>query len=180
MAKLRNAPAYRRLERPYTRISKYKKKSFVKSRPNMVISKYDMGNVKNAYIYTLYLASNEDIQIRHNSLEAARQTATRLLEKEFGVDGFYLKLLLFPHHILRENPLASGAGADRLSTGMAGSFGKVISTAARIHAGQHIFRVQFNDKNKFEIAKKALHKAAKKLPKSCTIVNATPVIKVAK
>jgi ribosomal protein L16/L10AE len=46
-----------------------------------------------------------------------------------------------PHHTLRENPLAAGAGADRLSTGMKHSFGKTIGTACQVHKGKVIFEL---------------------------------------
>ena len=45
MAKLRKWCAYRTLERPYTRFSKFRKKGFVKSRPGKKIIKFDMGNL---------------------------------------------------------------------------------------------------------------------------------------
>ena len=46
--------------------------------------------------------------------------------------GYFFQLRIYPHHILRENPLAAGAGADRMSTGMKCAFGKPISVAARV------------------------------------------------
>lgn len=170
MARLRKFIAYRRIERAYTRISKYKNKSFVRTRPSIVISKYEMGNPKIDFPYQLDLVSNQSIQIRNNALESARQTANRMIEKNFVKDTYFLKLLVFPHHILRENPLAGGAGADRLSTGMKHAFGKPIGTAARIHEGQTIFRISFSDKNKADIAKRALHRASTKLPKACSVI----------
>lgn len=172
MARLRKFTAYRRVERAYTRISKYKKKSFVKSRPAIVISKYDMGNQKGKFKYEMYLASKQTLQIRHNALEAARQSANRLLEKKIGVDNYYFKLLVYPHHILRENPLASGAGADRTSMGMMLNFGKTISTAVRLKEGQNLFMLRFNDPSKLEIAKEALKRASMKLPFCYRIVYA--------
>lgn len=172
MARLRKFTAYRRLERAYTRISKYRKYSFVRSRPNSVISKFEMGNKHSSgFNYELYLVSKSDLQIRHNALEAARQSANRLLEKTFGKEGYFFKLMVYPHHVLRENPIASGAGADRLSTGMAQSFGKPISTAARIHEHQRMFMLRFNDKAKLDVAKEALERASKKLPTSCYVVD---------
>ena len=75
---------------------------------------------------------------------------------------------MVPHHILRENPLASGAGADRMSTGMAHSWGKPISLAARVHEGQDIMVLDVT-KDMLENAKKALKRASYKLPCSCRI-----------
>ena len=70
--------------------------------------------------------------------------------------------------MLREHALASGAGADRFSSGMAHSFGKPIGVAARVKKGQTLFQVSV-DKQNLEIAKQALERASKKLPCSCAI-----------
>ena len=112
MARLRKNSAYQNLERPYTRISKYSKLNYVRGGfPNMKIIKFDMGNPRKNYDTVLRLNSNRSMNIRHNSLEAARMTSNRLLEKSLGSD-YHLRLKVYPFHVLRENPLASGAGAD--------------------------------------------------------------------
>lgn len=168
MARIRKFVAYRRLERPYTRISKYRRKNFVRARPNITLVKYHMGNKKGEFDTRLNLISKTNLQVRHNALEAARQTTNRTLEKALGKTGFYFRVNVFPHHILRENPLASGAGADRMSTGMKCSFGKPISTAARVFTGQSLFSVWTNKEN-IATGKLALGKAYKKLPNSWRI-----------
>ncbi|MAG08247.1 50S ribosomal protein L16 [Candidatus Woesearchaeota archaeon] len=168
MARLKRFCSYKILERPYTRISKYKKKSFIKANPNKVIVRYDMGTVKKSFSCTLNLVSKEDLQIRHNAIESARQTSNRLLENELGRKGYHFKVKIYPFHILRENPLASGAGADRFSTGMKHSFGKPISSAARVKKGQTMFTISTN-KQSLGTARKAMDKARHKLPCSCTI-----------
>src|SRR5512141_458530 len=126
MAKLRKACAYRRVERPYTRKSKYRAKSYVRANPHNLIVKYEMGDTSRQFPLKVQLQSKEAIQLRHNALEAARKSSNRLLEEKLGKKGFRFTLKVFPHHVLRENPLASGAGADRMSTGMAAAFGKPI------------------------------------------------------
>ncbi len=168
MARLRKFSAYRRLERPYTRISKFKKKSYIKTTPNIKVISFDMGNLKKKFKYTLNLNSKSDLQIRDNALESARETSNRLLEKTLGLSNFHMKIKVYPFHILRENPLATGAGADRFSTGMQRSFGKPIGSAAQIIKGQTMFSVSVEKAN-LEVAKKALKRAASKLPCSCTI-----------
>ena len=169
MAKLRKAVSWRKIERPYTRKSKFREKSFVKTSPNVLVVKFDMGNPKRKFKYVLNLRSKKDIQIRHNALESARQVSNRLFEGRLGKNAYHLKVMVYPHHILRENPLASGAGADRFSTGMAHSFGKPIGIAAQIKKNQIIFRVSVNSKSAVELAKKALRAAATKLPCSCRV-----------
>jgi large subunit ribosomal protein L10e len=75
-----------------------------------------------------------------------------------------LRVRKFPHHILRENPLAAGAGADRMSTGMAHSFGKIIGIAAQVKTGDEIFTLKIKKEN-LPLARKAMKKISLKLPK---------------
>jgi large subunit ribosomal protein L10e len=168
MARIRKGCAYHRLERPYTRTSKFRKKSFIKANPVVRVVRFDMGNSNKKFKYTLTLVSGRDIQIRDNALESARQTSNRVLEKTLGTSGYFLRVKSYPHHILRENPLASGAGADRFSTGMQKAFGKPIGNAARVKKGQTIFEVKINKAN-LPLARKAFTRASQKLPCSCTI-----------
>src|SRR3989338_8821118 len=104
-------------------------KSFIRVTPAKRIVRYVMGSQGN-YDYTIFLCVGKDIQLRDNCLESARQTCNRLLEKTL-VKNYFFRVRVYCHHILRENPLASGAGADRMSTGMQQSFGKPIGVAAR-------------------------------------------------
>jgi len=171
MAKLRKFVAYRRLERPYTRKSKYRKYSYVRANPNSKVIRYDMGNAKNEFETRIDLVSKTDLQLRHNAIESARQTTNKLLEKTLGKTAYHFKIRIYPHHVLRENALASGAGADRLSTGMKHSFGKPIGIAAQVNENQTIFSVSVDKKNSM-VARKALERAIKKLPNKYSIVEA--------
>lgn len=176
MAKVRRANAYRQLERPYTRTSKFRAKSFIRAVPQRKVVRYCMGDLKrHDFPYRLYLRANDDLQIRHNAIESARMTSNRLLEKVIGKTGYKMIIRIFPHHILRENPLASGAGADRMSTGMKMSFGKPIGSAARVRVGQILFEIQ-TEKAHIETAKKALTRAKNKFPCSCTIEIVEPKV----
>ena len=168
MARIRKFVAYRRLERPYTRTSKFKAKSYIKITPNVKVVRFDAGDATKDFKYTLSLLSKSSLQIRDNALESARQTSNKLLESHLGLNGFHLKIKVYPFHVLREHALASGAGADRFSSGMAHSFGKPIGVAARINKGQTIFQVSV-DKQNLGLAKQALERASKKLPCPCTI-----------
>ena len=168
MARIRKFVSYRRLERPYTRTSKYKGKSYIRMTSNITIVGFELGSPKKKFLYTLNLISKDDLQIRDNALESAKQTSNKLLESALGVSSYFLKLKPYPHHVLRENPLASGAGADRFSTGMQKSFGKPLGNAARIKKGNVIFQLSV-DKNNIKLAKQALMRASKKLPCSCSI-----------
>jgi len=169
MVRIRKGVAYRKLERPYTRKSKYKERSYVKANPAIAITRFDMGEQNKKFEYKMLLLSDSDLQLRHNAIESARQASNRHLEGMLGKSNYYMKVRVYPHHFLRENPLAAGAGADRLSTGMAHSFGKVISSAAQVRKGQTIFQVNV-DKAGIEVAKVALKKASKKFACKCRIV----------
>ncbi len=170
MAKTRKFCAYRALEsRPYTRISKYREKSYIKASPQNNIVRYNMGSATKEFDFTLELRSKIDCQIRHIALEAARVSSNRWLESNLGKKGFFMRIRTYPFHILRENPLAAGAGADRMSTGMKHSFGNPVGSAARIKKGQIIFEIKVN-KSKLDIGKIAIKRASHKLPCSTQVV----------
>jgi len=168
MAKIRSFVAYRRLKRPYTRTSKFKAKSYIRMTPNPKVVRFNTGDASKEFEFTLNLLAKSDLNIRDNALESARQTSNKLLESYLGVNGFHLRVSVYPHHVLREHSLAAGAGADRFSSGMAHPFGKPIGVAARVHKGQTIFEVRVN-KPHIQLAKQALERASKKLPCSCMI-----------
>ncbi len=163
MAKLIRACAWRRLERPYTRKSKYRSKAFVRAVPTNKVVKYEMGDLSTKFPFVVRLHSAVDIQLRHNAMEAARKSANRCLETRLGRKQFRLKFRQYPHHILRNNPLASGAGADRMSTGMKMSFGKAVGIAARVHKDKPILEVHCREKD-IPVAKLALTRARHKFP----------------
>ena len=168
MARIRKFVSYRRLERPYTRTSKYKGKSFIRMNPNIRVVGFELGSPKKKFPYTLKLISKDNLQIRDNALESAKQTSNKILELNLGLSGYHLKVKPYPYHVLRENPLAAGAGADRFSTGMQKAFGKPLGNAAQIKKGDTIFQISV-DKAHIDLAKTALTRAYKKLPCSCTI-----------
>lgn len=171
MAKLRKGVSYRRVERPYTRRSKFKKKNFVRASPTNKIVRYDMGDSKKEFAHTLNLVTKVPVQLRHNAIESARLTSNRALERLLGKNGYHLKIRVYPFHILRENPLASGAGADRMSTGMKMSFGKPIGLAAQVKEGQTVMTLRV-DKSGLAAAKTALTRASKKMPSKFQIIQA--------
>lgn len=166
---IRPAKCYKTIKRPNTRVSKHKpRKSYVKGVPYPKIRSFESGKPNPEFTTTVYMISKKAGNIRHNALEAARISANRNLENTIGKDEYFLKVLVFPHHILRENPIATGAGADRYQTGMRLSFGRPVSTAARIKAGQNIFRVQLRNENE-NVARKALKICSSKMPVPCKI-----------
>jgi large subunit ribosomal protein L10e len=162
MTGLRKGHCYTPVKRAYTRKSKFKKKGYIKAVPNSKIVRYDMGNSKKQFPYTVDLISKAPIQVRHNSLESARQIVNRRLTLGLG-NNFFFKIRVYPHHILRENKMISGAGADRMQTGMQKAFGRPIGVAAQLKKGQKLFTIQVEEAG-VKAAKESLHKAIHRIP----------------
>lgn len=166
---LRPGRCYRRHERPYTRQSiRVPKKGYVKGVPRPKITEFQLGT-KGVYTNSVFLVSQRDVQIRHNALESGRIMAIQTMDKGISKGGAYLfKVRVYPHHVLRENALATGAGADRFQQGMRMSFGKPVGTAARVRTGQKIIEIKVNGSD-INVAKMALKKASYKMPTPCKI-----------
>lgn len=147
---------------PYTR------KEFVKGFPPPKITKFVMGDTKSDFEYEVRMIAQKKVQIRHRALEASRVATNRYLMKRISED-YCLRVLPYPHVILRENKMIFGAHADRLQDGMKRSFGKPVGTAARVEPNQTVMTVEV-DADGVEIAKKALKQGSYKLPTPCRIV----------
>jgi len=159
----------KRDKKPYTRVSQRKpRRSYIKGVPGSKIRQFETGDwsVEGP---EFYLIAEEPCQIRHNALEAARVNANRVLVKKIGEKKYFLKVLPYPHHVLRENPIAAGAGADRLQEGMRRSFGKPIAVSAKVKKGQKIMLIRVPEGSE-DIAKEALRVASHKLPTPCSII----------
>lgn len=169
MAKLKKGVMHRRLERPYTRYSKYRNKAFIRTIPNIKVVRFDMGNLQKEFDTKVDLMIKSDLQIRQESMESARQAANRYLEKYVGKANYHFKVRAYPFHALRENPLAQGAGADRFSTGMAHPFGKVVGRAAQAKYGKILFTV-YTTKDFVKPVTVGLQKGNNKLPCKCQII----------
>ncbi|MEA3248505.1 MAG: 50S ribosomal protein L16 [Nanoarchaeota archaeon] len=172
---LRKSSAYtKRYTRPYTRKSKKRVRSYIKTIPNSQIVKFKMGDLKGFdkgnYITQIHIISKEKCQIRDNSIEAVRQYFNRFLQTKGG-EGFYLEVKIYPHHILRENRMLTGAGADRMQTGMSKSFGKAIGRAALIKPGQTLFIIGVKTSKQEINARKLIHAAKSRLP--CKVTTKT-------
>ena len=130
--------------------------------PNSKIARFSTGQASNDYDYILKLHSTEKVQIRHNSLEAARVAANKKLTP-IGETAYFLRVKVYPHVILRENKMIATAGADRLQEGMRKAWGKPIGLAARVSPGSVILELQVKSENLAK-AKEAMKSAASKLP----------------
>ena len=168
MVGLRKANAYsKRQVTPFTRISKKRQKSFIKVVPPQKIVKFEMGKIsqyKNSkFPHILTVVSAEPVQIRHNAFEACRQYINKKLDKETA--GQYMfKVVPFPHHIQREHRMLTGAGADRMSSGMQLSFGKSIGKAAILKPEAKIFIIALPTEKAVVFARKVIKQTRSKLP----------------
>jgi len=141
----------------------YTRREYMGGVPGNKIVQFEMGNLSQEFPTEVDLIVEETCQIRHSALEASRISINRKLLKEVGRTNFHFKVRVFPHHVLRENKQATGAGADRVSEGMRLAFGKAVGTAARVEAGQIIFTVYSNAQYLDKI-KAAMRNGAHKLP----------------
>jgi large subunit ribosomal protein L10e len=165
---LRKASSYtKKHNRPYTRISKAKAQAYIKVNPPNKIVKYNLGNQLSfddgKFPFVLRLVSDENLVIRDNSIESGRMVLTKNLEKRL-LGKFYLWIKVFPHHILRNNKTAAGAGADRLSSGMKQSFGIIEGRAARVSKGQELYLLACDTESSSRVAREILNMAKAKLP----------------
>ena len=140
----------------------------MKGIPQSKITIFDMGDKHADFEIELSLVSKENAQITNNALEAARIACNRYLHKKTGPNGYHYKIRVFPHQVLRENKMATGAGADRVQNGMRKSFGKSIGVAARVAKNQKILTVKTNA-NFYHVAKDGLKRADRKFPMTCRI-----------
>jgi len=145
MVSLRKAAAYSKKRTvPYTRVSKKKGKSYVKAIPPQKIVKFTMGKEslfqRGKFPHVLTLVSAENVQVRQNALEACRQYINKKLDSELN-GQFFFRIFPFPHHIQRENKMLTGAGADRMQTGMQLSFGKTSGKSSIVKKDGSLFMV---------------------------------------
>jgi len=168
---LRPAKCYYWDSPAYTRRANNPADSFITGIPGSKLIHFNMGNRKGKFDTELSVLSDERIQIRHNALEAARIATNRVLEDKIGVNNYYFKVRVFPHHVMRENVMATGAGADRVQSGMRGAFGKPMGYAARIGKNQAVFTIYINKaEDRMKSVKKALRVGMSKLPGEMKIV----------
>lgn len=174
MVTIRKAGSYSKMyARPYTRVSKKRTKNFIKAAPSNKVSKFNMGIKKtfdeNKYNAVIRVLSMHNVQIRDNALEAARQTISRHLEEK--IPGlYYFEVRVYPHHILRENKMLTGAGADRMQTGMTQSFGKTTGRAALVKPGQEIYLIATSGDKQIRIVREVIDIAKAKLPCKTKVV----------
>ncbi len=171
---LRKASSYsKHYKMAYTRRSTVRSKNYIKAIPGNKITKYIMGDLKkfseNKFPFVIDLITCEPIHIRDNAIEAARQYIHRQLDDTFK-RNYYLSLRIYPHTVLRENKMLTGAGADRMQTGMTLSFGAPVGIAANVKENGKIFTIAVMTKENVSFVRKVLKSCRAKLPCTTKIV----------
>merc|ERR1712194_852851 len=92
-----------------------------------------------------HMVCDEMQQLTSECLEAARIATNKYMINNAGRDFFHIRIRPHPYHVLRINKTLSCAGADRLSTGMRGAYGKAYGVAARVQIGQALISVRTKD-----------------------------------
>ena len=168
MVGLRKASAYSKKKVvPYTRVSKKKGKSYIKTVPQKKIVKFSMGKPslynEGKLPHYMTLITTEKVQIRQNSFEACRQYINKKLDIELA--GQYLfKIIPFSHHIQRENKMLTGAGADRMQTGMQLAYGKPVGKSAILKPNSRIFFVAVSNEKAVQFVRGLFKQIKSKLP----------------
>ena len=140
----------------------YTRREYMGGVPASRVSQYVMGNLQGDFPVTLTLKVKNRVQIRHTSIEAGRIAANKVMTAQAGTANYQMVVRAFPHVVLRENKLATGAGADRVSSG------KTVGTAARLERNQAILTIEV-PVDKVAVAKDALWRASMKFPSPCYI-----------
>ena len=147
----------------------YTRKEYMGGIPGSKIVRFTMGNTSEQFPYRVKLITIKSGQILHNALEAARIAAMRHLERRLERKNFLLKIVPYPHQVVREHKRVNVAQADRFQEGMKKAYGKPAAVAARVDRRDTIFYAEVTQPNVNE-AKKALEKASNKLPMPMKII----------
>jgi len=157
---LKSNPVVIKMGRRPARCYRYQKnKPYIKSRycrgvPESKIRIFDVGNKKAAvdlFPFVCHLVCDEKQQISSEALEACRVAVNKHLTKTVGKDAYHIRIRAHPYMVLRANKMLSCAGADRLSSGMRGSYGKPIGVAARVDIGQILISVRSKDSSEVHV-----------------------------
>jgi len=154
----------------WTRFSRSKpRRSFIKAMPHKDLHQFRMGVDKKDYDLVMHLRADKPIILRDNAIESARMSANKQLEKEM-MGNYYFVVRVYPHHVIRENKMIAGAGADRLQKGMRRAFGRPTDMAARVAKGGDVFSVYTYKANAQNVVV-ALERARRKVSGSYSIVS---------
>ena len=148
----------------YSHGKPWPKSRFVHGVPDPKIRIFDTGRKKipcEEFPAVAHMVCDEIQQITSEAMEAARIATNKYMINNAGRDFFHIRIRPHPFQVLRINKTLSCAGADRLSTGMRGAFGKAYGTAARVRIGQVLISIRTKEE-KLPIAIESLRCAKNK------------------
>jgi large subunit ribosomal protein L10e len=140
---------------PYARVE------YIPGAPGVKVSKFKLGSGQ--YDSGLRMVSHENVLLRQEAIEAARVAINSVLQKKLGEGNYVLRVIAYPHVILRRHEFLAAAGADRLSQGMRRAYGKPSSRAAHVPTGGVVFEVYSRAEN-LNVLREALKRGTYKLP----------------
>jgi len=158
-----------------TRRSRKQQLSYIKMVPPQKIVRFSMADSKGFdegnYKIKLTLSTEENIQIRDLALEAVRQSLHKDMTDLLTVKNYFLRCNTYPHNILRNNRVFSGASkGERVQTGMTLGFGTPEGRAAFLKAGKPIFTAYFNGIENIPKVRGIFKKVISKLPCKTRVV----------
>jgi large subunit ribosomal protein L10e len=168
---LRPAKTIRDMDKvAWTRYSRSKpRRSKIKAMPHKDLHQFRMGTNKPDFDLVMHLRAHDGVILRDNAIESARLTTNKHLENSMA-GNYYLVIRVYPHHVIRENKMIAGAGADRLQKGMRKSFGRPSDLAARVGKGKDLFTVYTYKANEKDVIT-ALTRAKRKLSGKFKIIS---------
>ncbi|MCI4439403.1 50S ribosomal protein L16 [archaeon] len=146
----------------------YVRTEYIPGAPGIKV-RFKVGGGTN-YDIIVKVVSKEDATIKQESIEAARASINNRLQKTVGEGNYTLIVKPYPHVIIREHKMLTGAGADRLSEGMRRAFGKPTTRGAKVSRDQEIFEIRAFKKDLPSI-KEAIEIGLHKLPIEAKIVS---------
>ena len=146
----------------------FTRQEYIHSKPQTKVTRYALGDTKADYDYVVTLVADHSAEIGGSALESARITSNKVISLVTG-QPFLIRVLAYPHEIVRAHKFMGFAGADRLSQGMRKSFGRSTDRAAKVNAGQPFLAIHTMEAG-LEKAKEALRRASKKLPVTSKVI----------
>ncbi|MBO3802702.1 MAG: 50S ribosomal protein L16 [Candidatus Brockarchaeota archaeon] len=146
----------------------YARKEYISGAPPSKLSRFTLGKFSESFTNRYVLEAAEAGLLQHGALEAARVAANKVLQDRLGENNYFLRIIPYPHIVLRAHKFLAQAGADRLSQGMKNAYGKPVGLAARVRIGDPIMEVRVGDANP-EVVKEAYRISSSKIPLKCRV-----------
>ncbi|OYT65399.1 50S ribosomal protein L16 [Candidatus Bathyarchaeota archaeon ex4484_205] len=147
---------------PYTR------KEYISSIPGIRLAKMTLGTARDDYKVLYEIRTQKKGLVSDRALESIRIMVNKILQKEIGQGNYLLKVIKYPHIILRKHKMLTGAGADRLSEGMKRAYGKPIGLAAKVKENDVLLKIWMLEERP-RLMKRILRVISPKIPVGCRL-----------